>query len=361
VRWERIGVKKRRRDYFSAFIVVHLIACLAILPWLFSWTGVVLFVAGLFVFGTLGINLGYHRLLTHRSLTCPRWLERTFALIGLCALQDAPAYWVATHRRHHRFADEAEDPHSPLVSFFWAHMGWLTVKSDDMHRDVLTARYTKDLMRDPLYAWLERKDHWLKIVMLSWLMYFLVGFAVGAASGWSLSDAAQFGLSLLVWGAVLRTAVAWHITWAVNSAAHVWGYRNYATPDQSRNNVLVGFLASGEGWHNNHHADPRSAKHGHMWWEFDLTWIVIRALMAMGLAKNVLLPSPILASKFATPGLMHVPEGADFGFESDTPLTPDLGPVAPAKPMSTTHVEVMPPRPLPHHPACGSAPGGSMG
>ena len=109
-------------------------------------------------------------------------------------------------------------------------------------------------------------------------------------------------MSLLVWGAVLRTVVVWHITWSVNSVTHVWGYRNYNTPDVSRNNALIAFLSSGEGWHNNHHADSRSARHGHEWWEIDLTWLAIRLLMVLGLAKNVAVPSPILAAKFNSDG-----------------------------------------------------------
>jgi fatty-acid desaturase len=113
-----------------------------------------------------------------------------------------------------------------------------------------------------------------------------------------LLDAVQFGLSLLVWGAVSRTVVVWHLTWSVNSVTHIWGYRNYETPDVSRNNPIVALLSSGEGWHNNHHADSRSARHGHKWWEFDLTWLVIRVLMLLGLAKNVALPSPTLAAKY---------------------------------------------------------------
>ena len=103
-----------------------------------------------------------------------------------------------------------------------------------------------------------------------------------------------------MWGAILRTVVVWHLTWSVNSVTHVWGYRNYETPDVSRNNVLVAMLVSGEGWHNNHHADPRSARHGHKWYEFDLTWLVIRLLMILGLAKNVAIPSPALAAKFTS-------------------------------------------------------------
>jgi fatty-acid desaturase len=153
-------------------------------------------------------------------------------------------------------------------------------------------------LRDPFYAWLEQHNNWIKIALLCWLGYFVVGFGVAWLSGASVSDATQFGLSLFIWGAVLRTVVVWHLTWSVNSVTHIWGYRNYDTPDRSRNNVIVALLVSGEGWHNNHHADPSSARQGHKWWELDLVWLAIRLLMLLGLAKDVALPSPHLAARF---------------------------------------------------------------
>ena len=284
-----------------AFSVVHLAACLAFFPWFFSWTGVVLLVAGCYLFGTVGINLCYHRLITHRSFTCPLWLEHTFAVLAVCSLQDSPAHWAAVHRRHHHFADDEEDPHSPLVTFFWAHMGWLLVKRDDMRRGPLMVRYAMDVLRDPFYAWLERRKNWIKVALLSWLAFFALGFASAALMGEDLWSAVQFGLSLWVWGAILRTVVVWHLTWSVNSVTHIWGYRNYETPDRSRNNVLVALLVSGEGWHNNHHADPSSARQGHKWWEFDLVWLIIRALMRLGLARDVALPSPQFAVSAGAP------------------------------------------------------------
>ena len=139
----RGGLVKWKTDKIVAIALIHLIAAFAFLPWFFSWTGVVLFGAGLFVFGTLGINLCYHRLLSHRSLACPRWLEHGAGDPGVCSLQDSPPHWVAVHRRHHQFADEDQDPHSPLAGFFWAHMGWLLVKMDDMSRGPLIERYAK--------------------------------------------------------------------------------------------------------------------------------------------------------------------------------------------------------------------------
>jgi fatty-acid desaturase len=293
---------KWKTDRIVAFALIHSVAAFAFLPWFFSWTGVALFGAGLFVFGTLGINLCYHRLLTHRAFTCPLWLEHTLALLGVCSLQDSPPHWAAVHRRHHQFADEDKDPHSPLAGFFWAHMGWLLVKMDDMSRGPLIERYAKDINRDSLYAWIDTRKNWMKIAFGVWVAYFVVGFGAMALLGYGLSDSAQFGLSLLVWGGALRTVVGWHITWSVNSVTHVWGYRNYATPDVSRNNPWIALIAAGEGWHNNHHADLRSARHGHAWWEFDLTWMVIRLLMLLGVAWDIASPSPALQAKFNSLG-----------------------------------------------------------
>jgi stearoyl-CoA desaturase (delta-9 desaturase) len=272
-----------------------MIAALALLPWFFSWTGVALLFLGNYFFGVVGINVTYHRLVSHRAFACPRWFECTLAIIGTCCLEFSPAHWAAIHRRHHHHTDDDLDPHSPIRGFLWAHMGWLVTKTDDMARRPLLERYAKDLMRDPLYAWLDRRSNWAKVGLLSWLAYYLVGFAVMTFSGASRADAAQFGLSLLVWGAALRTVVVWHSTWLVNSASHLWGYRNYETPDRSRNNVFVSLLVGGE-WHNNHHADPRSACQGHKWWEVDLAWLMIRLFERLGLATEVALPSPSLTA-----------------------------------------------------------------
>ena len=269
----------------------HLLALAAFIPWFYSRTGVVLSIVGIYVFGTLGICLCYHRLLTHRGFVCPKWLEHSFAILGVCALQDTPARWVAIHRRHHQHADEQPDPHSPWVNFFWGHLGWLLIENDeDMRRRSAYERYAKDILRDKFYKRVER--YWFVIVIASWLLFFVGGFVAELIMGGDLIAALQFGSSILIWGVFVRTVLGWHIAWSVNSVAHIWGYRNYETDENSRNNVFVGLISNGEGWHNNHHAHPRSARHGHKWWELDVTWLTIRLLMLLGLAKRVIVASP---------------------------------------------------------------------
>src|SRR4051812_47140940 len=165
--------------YAISFSVYHALALLAFVPWFFSWPGLTACLLGIYVFGTLGINLCYHRLLTHRSFACPKWLEHFLAILGVCSLQDTPAKWVAVHRRHHQHSDEPEDPHSPLVTFFWGHVGWLLVQSRDLERMELYERYVKDLLRDKFYLRLERKLLWVWVNLAQWVVFYLAGFAAG--------------------------------------------------------------------------------------------------------------------------------------------------------------------------------------
>jgi stearoyl-CoA desaturase (delta-9 desaturase) len=278
--------------YASGIVVYHVAALFALLPWCFTWTGVALAVLGLYVFGTLGINLAYHRLLTHRGLVCPKWLERSFVVLGVCCVQDTPARWVAVHRLHHQHSDDAADPHSPLGSFLWGHMRWLMVDDPALMKLRIYDRYAKDILADRFYRALERQWRWVHIVLASWVVFFGAGFIGEMLAGGSASEALRVGVSLLVWGVFVRTVLVWHITWSVNSLAHVWGSQRYATGDSSRNNWFVGVVSNGEGWHNNHHADPRSARHGHVWWELDVTWLTIRVLGALGLARRIATPRP---------------------------------------------------------------------
>ena len=280
----------------------HLVALLGLVPWFFSWTGVFLAIAGAYVFGTLGVNLGYHRLLTHRGYQCPKWLERSLATLAILSFQDTPARWVAVHRRHHEHADEEPDPHTPIVTFLWAHMGWLFVRPPEMERREIYPRYAKDILRDPYYRSMEKQTVYLGTIIASWVVFFAAGTAAGLIGGGTAAESLQFGASVLIWGVFVRTVLVWHLTWSVNSFAHMFGYRNYETGEESRNNFLVALVTNGEGWHNNHHADPRSARHGHRWYELDVTYLSLRFLAMLGLATKIAEPNEhrLAAAKLPT-------------------------------------------------------------
>ena len=273
-----------------AIVSYHLFALLACLPWLFNWASVGVCFAGIYVFGTLGINVCYHRLLTHRGFACPRWLEHALSVLGVCAYQGTPMKWVAIHRMHHQHSDDPEDPHSPRGGFFWAHMGWFMMYDPAMWNLSTYDRYGRDLIRDRFYKRMERPNAERRIQGAQWAVFFGLGALIGGLVDESWFGALQMGLSMLIWGVFVRTVLVWHITWSVNSVTHVWGYRNFATKDGSRNNILVGLIGAGEGWHNNHHAQPRSASHGMRWWELDISYLTIRALQMVGLAWNLVKP-----------------------------------------------------------------------
>src|SRR5437588_348395 len=177
--------------YAGSFALYHLLALLAFWPWLFSWTGLGLALAGTYVFGTLGINLCFHRLLTHRSFECPKWLERILAVLGVCCLQDTPARWVAVHRLHHQHSDEPKDPHSPLVTFLWGHVGWLLVPNHELSRLDLYERYAKDLLRERFYMNLERRLVWVWVNLALWVVFYTAGFVIGWAMTGELGGGVQ--------------------------------------------------------------------------------------------------------------------------------------------------------------------------
>ena len=279
-----------RWAYAIGIGVIHLLALLALVPWLFSWSGVAVAVLAHYFIGTWGICLGYHRLLTHRGFCCPRWFEKLLALLGVCCLEDTPARWVAIHRMHHQHSDERPDPHTPFVNFIWGHVGWLLVKNREHHDVMSYERYARDLLREPFYMLFERRLFWVATYVLHAIPFFIGGLMVGWIGTGDYWLGVQLGLSWLVWGVFVRTVTVWHAAWSVNSLAHIWGYRNYDTADNSRNNWFVAILATGEGWHNNHHADQRAAAHGHKWWEFDVTWLTILLMEKVGLVKDVVRP-----------------------------------------------------------------------
>ena len=250
-------------------------------PFTFTWSGLVV-CAVLYVLTGLGITLGYHRLLTHRSFQTPRIVEYLFAILGVLANEGGTLKWVAAHRKHHAYSDEDGDPHSPAKGFWWAHMLWWMHYDPTLDDPIEGRKNVKDLCRDPFYPFLERWQIVPPLALASLL--FSVGWLWGGVG---------VGLSWLVWGMFVRTPLVLHSTWLVNSAAHVWGYRNFETTDRSTNLWWVAQLSFGEGWHNNHHAYQRSARHGLLWWELDLTYLLIRALSIMGLTKDIhIAPKP---------------------------------------------------------------------
>jgi stearoyl-CoA desaturase (Delta-9 desaturase) len=249
-----------------AFGLFHLGAIAAL--FVFSWHA---FAVALFLYWMctgLGISMGYHRLHTHRSYQMPLALEYFLAVCGALTLEGGPIFWVATHRIHHQKSDRPGDPHSPRDGGWWAHMGWLLVGENKHSNTPLLSKYAPDLMQDRFYVLLDNY-HWVPMIVLGVLL-----FAIG-------------GVPFVLWGICLRVVVGLHCTWLVNSATHMWGSRRFETRDDSRNNWLIALITSGEGWHNNHHAHPTSARHGLTWYEFDLSWIQIRMLKFFGIAKSV--------------------------------------------------------------------------
>ncbi len=275
--------------YILTILTVHVLALLAIVPWFFSWTGFFIGLVGVHIFGQ-GITIGYHRLLTHRSFKCAVWVERIFAILGICCFEDSPVKWVTVHRIHHVHSDEQPDPHTPLVNFLWSHMGWLAYRNRETQTLQAMEKFAKDLLRDPFYMYLEKRPFTHLYIALA---QFPVFFLIGALIGWlTVGPEAMFqmGNSVVVWGVLVRLVAVWHITWSVNSLSHMFGYQNYPTGEKSRNNWFVALLTVGEGWHNNHHEDPSTACLQHRWWELDISYYEIKTLELFGLAWEVVPP-----------------------------------------------------------------------
>jgi stearoyl-CoA desaturase (delta-9 desaturase) len=249
----------------SVLFLFHVGAIAAL--FMFSWTNLAVAVLLYYIATGLGISMGYHRLHTHRSYKIPLVFEYFFAVCGALTLEGGPIFWVATHRIHHQKSDQAGDPHSTRDGGWWAHVGWILLGATNHNNTQRMAKYAPDLAKDRFYVWLNNY-HWLPLLVLGVLL-----FAIG-------------GVSMFLWGICLRVVVGLHATWLVNSATHMWGSRRFATRDDSRNNWWVALLTFGEGWHNNHHAHPTSARHGLAWYEFDPSWILIKVLTALGVIKS---------------------------------------------------------------------------
>lgn len=259
----RFGLDRILWPHFLAIGALHVV-CLAA-PFTFSWSALAVAVVLYWVICGFGISMGYHRLLTHRGFETSRAFRYFLAVLGTMNYQGGPIHWVGIHRIHHRDSDQDEDPHSPQHGFLWAHLLWCLVR-DPLDRDLSVAAL--DLKKEPVMVWLNRW-FWVPQVALGVALYFL--------GGWSW----------VVWGVAVRTVFTYHTTWLVNSASHVWGYRNFETRDHSRNNWWVALISFGEGWHNNHHAHQRSARHGMRWFEFDPTWLTLCLLQWVGVVRDV--------------------------------------------------------------------------
>ena len=260
--------RAERRNWNTIFFVAtfHILAVVALFT--FSWQNLLAAFLVWWVAASWGIGIGYHRLFTHRGFKAPTWLQYFFATCGTLALQSGPIAWVTTHRIHHAFTETDKDPHSPRNGAYWSHIGWIFRGTAQVQSQATMQRYSPDLTKDRYLSLLD-KYYYVPIIVVAAVM-----FAVG---GWTM----------VMWGVFLRTAVSWHFTWLVNSATHLWGSRRFDTRDDSRNNALVAAVTFGEGWHNNHHAFPRSAKHGLTWKEFDINWYQLQILEKLGIIQNV--------------------------------------------------------------------------
>lgn len=266
----------------------------------FDWTH--LAIMALMYFGTaIGITVGFHRLFTHKSFSAPKPVAAVLAALGSMAIEGPVIEWVATHRKHHQHSDQEGDPHSPhdhdhgtsvlgtLRGVWHAHVGWLlgpkahgAVRA--AHREgrrTSMSKYVKDLEQDPVCVWMSR----------TFPLWAAFGLVLPAALGGLLTMSWMGALLGFIWGGLVRVFLVHHVTWSINSVCHTWGAKPFNCHDESRNNVIFGVLAMGEGWHNNHHAFPASARHGLRWWEFDASYWIIRGLAAVGLARDIRVPN----------------------------------------------------------------------
>ncbi len=244
---------------------IHCVALLALFPTNFSWEAVEVACLLYWLTGGIGITLGFHRLVSHRSFETAKWLEYVLVFCGTLACQGGPIRWIGLHRIHHKYSDTQDDPHDSNQGFWWSHMGWML---HHIPADLEVPRYTQDIADDWFYQFCQKYMIPIQVV-LGLCLYFL--------GGWSF----------VIWGIFVRLVLVFHVTWFVNSATHKFGYQSHESNDNSTNCWWVALLSFGEGWHNNHHAFQYSARHGLQWWEIDITWMTIQLLQFLGLAKNV--------------------------------------------------------------------------
>jgi fatty-acid desaturase len=265
-------------NWITLLFIVAFHVCSVTALFFFSWSALSVAVVLWTLSINLGIGVGYHRLLTHRGYKVPKYLEYFLAICGTLALEGGPLYWVVNHRIHHQLTDKPGDPHTPVDGGWWSHAGWVIHGTGLQGQPALSPKYAPDLMSDPILLWISNY-HWVPLTV--------VAVTLLAVGGWPW----------VLWGIFLRVTLGLHAVWFVNSATHIWGSRRFATRDNSRNLWWVAMLTGGEGWHNNHHAYPVSARHGFAWYEYDLNYYIIWSLEKLGLAKQINLASPLRRSK----------------------------------------------------------------
>jgi fatty-acid desaturase len=247
-----------------------------------TWQALVFTAVTIWFSASFGICVGYHRLLTHNSFQTYKPVRWFLALLGSLTGEGPALTWVANHRLHHQFSDKEGDPHSPRDGGFWSHMMWFMPNQGSKWKDSIYQKYAPDLYKDPVMRFLEK-------TFILW--HFVVGLGIFFGTYAVTGDWYQ-AAAFLFWGVFVRMVYTMHVTWFVNSATHKWGYQNYKTSDDSTNLWWVGLLAFGEGWHNNHHAFQRMARHGHKWWEIDVSYWAILFMEKTGLAWNVVKEPP---------------------------------------------------------------------
>lgn len=259
--------------------VAHILAIVGLFN--FSWKALAAF--GIFyVISGMGITFGFHRLFTHRSFKVPKWIEYIAAFAGTLALQGSVLKWVAHHRMHHAFSDASKDPHDSSRGFWYSHLFWTCYNDPNRDDFAVQKKFARDIASDRVLLFMSSDS-----------------FLIGAQLVLGIALWYFFGLEVMLWGIWVRLVALYHATWFVNSAAHLWGYRNYEVGDRATNCWWVGLITFGEGWHNNHHAFSNVAPAGHRWWEIDTTWMLIKTLSWVGLARDIKLPPPYKAQKAA--------------------------------------------------------------
>ena len=298
------------RNINIAAVVLPFVAFIAAIPLLWNkWIGPldVVLLAAMYFVSTLGITIGFHRLLTHRAFQTFRPIEYAFAICGSMAVEGPVIGWVTDHRRHHAHSDEEGDPHSPhvgkdgedaapLAGLWHAHVGWLFD-----HPTALEAeKYAPDLL----------DDRGMRVISRLFPLWVTLGLLIPFAIGWALTGELAAGLAALFWAGLVRVFLVHHVTFSINSICHFFGRRRFATDDESTNVFWLAIPSLGESWHHNHHAFPRSATHGLRWWEVDIGGLIVRTMRRLGLAWNVVRITPERQRQRLAPAAARAPSPA---------------------------------------------------